>query len=261
MQVRDDRTSILRIPVTRASLDTIVRDAMAAIKGEKTQAIIACANPHSLVVARRDERFRAALLNATHLVPDGIGVVWASRALRQPIKSRIAGWDVFWRLMSELDQAGGARVFFLGSRVEVLQKIEARLARDFTRIVLCGHRSPPFGTWPSSVDDELLAEIERARPDVLWVGMTAPKQETWVERNRGRLAVPVIGSIGAVFDFYAGTVARAPTWLQRANLEWLHRLLSNPKKMWRRVVVSGPVFIGLVLYDRVRPASMIDSGR
>lgn len=254
--VEGERVSILRVPVTRASVAVIVDDAIAAIKGEREPAIIACANPHSLVVARRDPAFHAALSNATHLVPDGIGVVWAARALQRPIEARIAGWDVFWHLMSALDARGGARVFFLGSRPEVLERIETRLARDFTRITLCGRRSPPFGVWPDAVDDELIAAIEQARPDVLWVGMTAPKQETWVEKHRHRLAVPVIGSIGAVFDFYAGTVARAPLWLQRANLEWLHRLSRNPKKMWRRVVVSGPVFVSLVLYERLRPATL-----
>jgi N-acetylglucosaminyldiphosphoundecaprenol N-acetyl-beta-D-mannosaminyltransferase len=93
----------------------------------------------------------------------------------------------------------------------------------------------------------MLAEIERAQPDVLWVGMTAPKPERWVEKNRERLQVPVIGSIGAVFDFYAGTAARAPAWLRRIGLEWLYRLIQNPWRLWRRTVISAPRFLALVL--------------
>lgn len=257
-------TPILGIPVSRYSLDQIVADVIASIDGRRPRAIVACANPHSLVLARDDAAFRAALLQATHLLPDGIGVVKASRLSAAPIAHRIAGWDFFAALMRTLDQRGGARVFFLGSTPATLQKIAARLEADYPHLTLCGMLSPPFGEWPEHVDLDLVEAINRARPDLLWVGMTAPRQERWVERSRDRLDVPAIGSIGAVFDFFAGTAPRAPAWAQRAGLEWLHRLVTQPRRMWRRTFLSAPQFLELVLREKLLqavPSSRGDEGR
>jgi N-acetylglucosaminyldiphosphoundecaprenol N-acetyl-beta-D-mannosaminyltransferase len=244
-------TTMLGIPISTSNLSDIVERAIASIDGRAPQAIIACANPHALVVAHEDALFRTALQNATYVLPDGIGVVWASRLSRQPIRRRIAGWDFFESLMRALETRGKGRLFFLGSSQAVLDKIAARLSHDFPQITLCGLLSPPFGRWAEGANDEILDEISRALPDVLWVGMTAPKQERWVEENRHRLPVAVIGSVGAVFDFYAGAVERAPPWLQRAGLEWFPRLLRDPRRLWRRTFVSGPIFVGLVLREFV----------
>lgn len=253
-------TPILGIPVARCGLDEILSDAIASIEGRRPPAVVACANPHSLVLACDDEVFRSALTHATHLLPDGIGIVGASRLSREPIAQRIAGWDFFHGLLRALEARGSGRVFFLGSTPETLQKIAARLEREFPHLTLCGMLSPPFGEWPASVDDEIVAGIARAEPDLLWVGMTAPRQERWVERNRGRLAVPVIGSVGAVFDFYAGTTVRAPAWAQQAGLEWLHRLLRQPRRLWRRTFLSAPQFLELVLRERLGRALAPASG-
>src|SRR5690606_28806448 len=105
--------------------------------------------------------------------------------------------------------------------------------------------------WTEEENDRMLAEINAARPDVLWVGMTAPKQEKWVRTNARRLNAKVIGSIGAVFDFYAGTYSRAPHWICRLGLEWVYRLLREPKRMWRRTLVSGPLYFAHVVRQHV----------
>ena len=245
-------TPVLGIAVCRLALEQILGQALAAIEGRRPPVVVACANPHSLLQARRDDEFQSALANATHVLPDGIGVVWASRLSHARIACRITGWDFFHGLMSALEARGSGRVFFLGSTPATLKKIAERLAEEFPHLTLGGAISPPFGIWPARIDDAIAVAIERARPDVLWVGMTAPRQERWVERNRGRLAVPVVGSVGAVFDFYAGTVSRAPSWMRRGGVEWMHRLLAEPQRMWRRSFVSAPLFIGLMLRERLR---------
>jgi len=255
-------TTILGIPVSRRPLEDILEDAIASIDGDAPRSVVVCANPHSLVLAQQDPEFRAALLRATHVLPDGVGVVKVSKLSAAPIARRIAGWDFFDGLMNALDRRGGARIFFLGSTPATLQKIAARMAKEYPNLALCGTLSPPFGDWPDAVDADLIEAINRARPDLLWVGMTAPRQERWVERNRDRLEAPVIGSIGAVFDFFAGTTPRAPAWVQRAGLEWLHRLVKHPRRMWRRTFLSAPQFLELVLREKLsRTASRPDESR
>src|SRR3569833_2005210 len=125
--------------------------------------------------------------------------------------------------------------------------IYTRCARDFTRVTVCGMVSPPYRTWSEDENAAMLSAINAASPDVLWVGMTAPKQEKWVETNRAHLKEPVIGSVGAVFDFYAGTYPRAPAWMCRFGIEWLYRLVKEPQRMWRRNFISSPLFVLLVL--------------
>ena len=158
---------------------------------------MACANPHSLVVASCDPAFSKALKSSDILIPDGEGILWAARALNLPIKQRVSGSDFFRELTVALSKAGGARYFFLGSTNTVLTIITQRMGKDFPNIEICGTLSPPFRVEFS--DDEnraMVAEVNAAEPDVLWVGMTAPKQEKWIYKNRDKLQVPFIGAIG-----------------------------------------------------------------
>lgn len=239
-------------------LDVLVEQSVAAIAAGGPQQVFDCANPHSLAVARSDAEFRAALQDAEMLVADGVGVCLASRLFLGVRKPRIPGSSYYLALMQALDGASArlgrkARVFFLGSSEQVLALVEARFRRDYPNIELVGTHSPPFGDWPAAIDDAMIDKINASAADVLWVGMTAPKQEKWTYRNRGRLQPRVIGCIGAVFDFYADTFPRAPEWMVRTGLEWVHRLWLNPRKMWRRTLVSGPVFLlGLIRYHWLR---------
>jgi N-acetylglucosaminyldiphosphoundecaprenol N-acetyl-beta-D-mannosaminyltransferase len=225
-----------------------VQDALIAIVRKRPPVIFACANPHSLVVARHDGSFQSALTQANLVVADGVGVSIMARLVGVQIGPRITGTDYFQAVLSALQQRGGGRVFFFGSSQRVLELIAKRLAADFPSLTLCGALSPPFGSWSDEEDRRMVQVINDANPDVLWVGMTAPKQEKWVEANRRQLNTPVIGSIGAVFDFYAGTYARAPQWICRIGLEWAYRFILEPRRMWERNVVSAPKFVWLVLW-------------
>lgn len=211
--------------------------------------MFACANPHSLVVARTDAELRDALDKASAVVADGVGCQWGAALSGVPVGPRITGSDFFRSIMTVLDQRGG-RAFFFGSSVAVLSKLHARTDLDFPRVMVAS-LSPPFRAWS---EDENLAMINKIRdfnPDVLWVGMTAPKQEKWVASNIGRLNAPVIGSIGAVFDYYAGVTKRAPQWICDAGLEWLYRLPREPRRLWKRTFLSAPAFLWHVLVERI----------
>lgn len=241
---------ILDIPVDRISLETATEVSVNAISGIHPQIVFACANPHSLVVAQTDSEFKEALTQANLVVADGVGITLTAKMIGLSIGQRITGHDYFFSLLKSMQHRGQGRVFF-GSSQQVLALLARRFVAEFPELTLCGTYSPPFGSWSEEEDRRMTAVINEATPDVLWVGMTAPKQEKWVAANCGRLNARVIGSIGAVFDFYAGTYSRAPRWISKIGLEWAYRFILEPRRMWRRNFVSTPRFIWLVLKQHV----------
>lgn len=241
---------IMGYSISAEGLEADVRRAWKFLKMGWETHHVACANPHSLVVANTDPEFRDALKHANILLPDGIGIVVAAKLLRQRIRERVAGTEFFLQFSKRAQRSGGIRYFFLGATEEVLEKIVVRLRKDFPKIEVCGTYSPPFKTSFTDQDSrKMLAAINQAKPDVLWVGMTAPKQEKWIEQHRAELDVALIGSIGAVFDFYSGIKKRAPKWICDIGLEWLPRLVREPARLWRRVFLSTPKFcLALLTY-------------
>lgn len=210
-------------------------------------------NAFSYDNARKDVLFSEALQKGDVLIPDGISIVKACRFLNaksQP-KERIAGWDLFEYEMGKLNRVGG-KVMFLGSSDAVLNLIRQRVAEKYPKIEVdtC---SPPYKPEFSDEDNEaMISAINHSNPDLLWIGMTAPKQEKWAYTHLNRLDVHChIGTIGAVFDFFAGTVKRAPERWQRAGLEWLYRLLSEPRRMWRRYFIGNAKFIYYIMVEKI----------
>lgn len=219
-------------------------------KGDKNCCWLACMNPHSYAVARHDRVFSQALHSADWLIPDGVGVIFASKLLGGNIHERVTGSDIFQGVLEELDKTGGYSVFFLGSTDQTLAAIRARMAVDFPDLRVAGMYSPPFKpSYFQSELDEMVKAINDAKPDVLWVGMTAPKQEKWIFENCARLDVKFTGAIGAVFDFYTGQVKRSHPFFQWMGLEWLPRLIQQPRRLWRRMFISAPIFVGHVLFQ------------
>lgn len=237
--------------VCNMALKDCLQDMIRSLRETQAPLFFACANPHSIVVAHSNALFTRALKAADWLTPDGVGVVIASRLLGGKIRERITGSAVFFGLSKGLDDSGGHRCFFLGSSEETLAKIAQRFDNDYPSSELVGTYSPPFKSEFSESDvDAMIAAVNDAKPDVLWVGMTAPKQEIWIHNSLSRLDVSFVGAIGAVFDFYAGTVERPSRLFRGAGLEWLGRLLREPGRLWRRTIVSGPRFLLLALFKR-----------
>lgn len=211
-------------------------------------------NAHSYNTALKDSLFADALMKCDALIPDGASIVKACKLLEaksQPIE-RIAGWDLFVLEMERLNTNGGGVCFFMGSTHEVLSKIKERAATDYPNIEVKSY-SPPYKPQFSEEDNNLIiSQINESKPNLLWIGMTAPKQEKWVYENWDKLDIDChVGTIGAVFDFYAGTVQRAPLWWQRNSLEWLYRLLKEPKRMWRRYLIGNSLFLYNVLREKL----------
>ena len=212
--------------------------------------LINTVNAHSYNVARKDFLFADALTNGDYLIPDGMSVVKACKWLHaksQP-KERIAGADLFEFEMNKLNSKGGT-VMFMGSSEKTLAKIVQQAAKVYQNLKVVTY-SPPYKPEFNNEDNKaIINAINSANPDLLWIGMTAPKQEKWTYSHWEELDIHChVGTIGAVFDFFAGTVERAPMWWQRHGLEWLYRLLKEPKRMWRRYIIGN----ALVLWNMLK---------
>lgn len=247
------KSTILGYEIDSDSVGDCAERVADAVRTAQHPKWLACINPHSYVVALRDEHFARALRDADWLIPDGIGIVLASRALGGTVRKRVTGPDVFAVLHSLLDRTGGARVFFMGGTAETLACIERRMKLDYPNIEVAGTYSPPYKPEYSAEEiNAMAAAINAASADVLWVGLTAPKQEKWIYENRARLNVRFIGAVGAVFDFYAGNIKRSPEIFRDFGLDWLARLIQEPRRLWRRTLQSAPIFVWHVLRARLK---------
>lgn len=212
-------------------------------------------NAHSFNTAKKDQLFAEALTNGDMLIPDGVSIVKACKWIKaksQP-KERIAGWDLFSFEMEKLERESeelrtkseeSKIVMFMGSSQKVLDLIVKRAAVDYPHLKVVTY-SPPYKPEFSDEDNKAIIDaINEANPDLLWIGMTAPKQEKWTYSHWNELNIHChVGTIGAVFDFFAGTVERAPIWWQEHGLEWLYRLMKEPKRMWRRYIIGNSLFL------------------
>ena len=202
-------------------------------------------NAHSYNTALKDPLFAEALMKGDALIPDGASIVMACRWLKaksQP-QERIAGWDLFSYEMERLNRRGGT-CFFMGSSEKVLALIREKAAKVYPNIRIETY-SPPYKPAFSEEENRAIVDaINHAQPDLLWIGMTAPKQEKWAYSHWKELNIHChCGTIGAVFDFFAGTMERAPLWWQEHSLEWLYRLIKEPRRMWRRYIIGNMLFL------------------
>lgn len=238
------KENILGYKVNAQSIDCCLDDLFASLSKSRNCLWLACFNPHSYSVALNDAIFSLALKNANWLIPDGTGVVVASCILGGGIRKRITGFDVFDGLNHRMNTIGGFSVFFLGASEKTLSLIRSKMADDYPNIRIAGTYSPPFtASFSASELEDMINQVNAAQPDVLWVSLTAPKQEKFIYQNRERLNVKFAGAVGAVFDFYSGKVKRSHPVFQRLGLEWLPRLIQEPKRLWKRMIISAPIFL------------------
>lgn len=239
--------------------DLSIVESLDALKNiPEGKVLINTINAHSFNVAQKDSLFAEALTKGDYLIPDGASIIKACKLLKaksQP-KERIAGWDLFAFEMQKLNEKGEMRneklkVMFMGSSEKVLGKIREKAAVDYPHLEVVTY-SPPYKPEFSDEDNAaIIKAINDADPDLLWIGMTAPKQEKWTYQHWRELNIHChVGTIGAVFDFYAGTAQRAPKWWQENSLEWLYRLIKEPKRMWRRYVIGNPLFLWNVMKEK-----------
>lgn len=241
---RHDFVEILDVPISLWSLDSLVRWAIERIRDRK-KTLYTTANANAIVLAQRLPELKAHFRQADAVLPDGFLPVFVSRFLEGPrIEQRISGSLFFERFAEE-----GARhrlsLFFLGSTQGALERICFNVERRYPGLRVIGTYSPPFRPLSEEDDREACEHVNRARPDALFVGMSAPKQELFLSRNYERLEVPFMMGIGAVFDYLSGDKIRPPEFIGRLGLEWAFRLAREPRRLWRRNL-NSLVFLAMV---------------
>ena len=216
--------------------------------------VINTINQYSYCMAELDSEWKEALKNSDILLPFGIGIVAAAKFLKGSVIKKISGADLHDYLLKDLNSKGGS-CFYLGSSISTLEKIEKRLKKEYPNIK--GHfYSPPFKKeFTQQENQEMIDRVNDVNPDVLFIGMTAPKQEKWAIANKGLLNTKYICSIGAVFDFYAGTIKRPNKVWINLGLEWMGRMVSEPRRLYKRYMIYGPVFA----YKLVQQKFMTDA--
>jgi N-acetylglucosaminyldiphosphoundecaprenol N-acetyl-beta-D-mannosaminyltransferase len=236
------RSTIAGVAIDALSFDEVVDAVIAHAAAGGSPAYVVTPNAHHVVLLQKDELLRAVYGGAFLVVPDGVPLLWGTALLGAPLPSRVNGTDLFETLCARAAR-DGLRVFLLGGRPGAATAAAKRLSARDPALQVCGIYCPPFGFERDALESaKILAQIRAARPHLLFVGLGAPKQEYWMYRNCAAAGVPVSLGIGVSFELVGGVVARAPRWMQRAGLEWLYRLGTEPKRLWRRYVFGNAAF-------------------
>lgn len=235
-----DRHSVLGAQIDALSWD----DALGRISdwshARQSRYVCIC-NVHSVVTATRDSRYRSIVNDADMCTPDGAPIAWALRKLGCAGQERVNGPDLMWRYLARAAHSQQA-VFFYGSTPHTLDRLASAARRAFPQLRLVGIHSPPFRQLSRQEQQQEMDLIRRSGAQVVFVGLGCPKQEQWMAERRGQLDAVMIG-VGAAFDYHAGTLRRAPAWAQRHGLEWLFRLMSDPRRLFKRYLVTNSLFM------------------
>ncbi len=236
-----ERVELLGLPFDPLTMEAAVERCLSWCRGPRTTRTVITVNAWHANQIRRDAELGAACRAGDLILADGMSVVWTFGLAGVPLPGRVAGVDMMARLLEEAGRHR-LRVFFLGARREVVTKLAEQSARRHPGLVVAGCRDGYFGPADHAA---LVEEIRRAEPHLLFVGMPSPFKETWCERHRAALEVPVVMGVGGSFDVLAGYVRRAPRLFQVTGMEWFWRLLMEPRKMWKRYLVNNSEFIWL----------------
>lgn len=239
----DVRANVLGVGVSAITMD----DAVARIEGwiaGRTPNYVCITGVHGVMESQRDQSLRAIHNAAGMVTPDGMPLVWMSHLQGLGHVRRVYGPELM-AAMSARSPERGYRHFYYGGGPGVAGELEAALTRRFPGLQVVGTMTPPFRPMTPDEDAAAVRAINEARPDIVWVGLSTPKQERWMADHVGRLEAPVLVGVGAAFDFLSGRKKQAPAWMQRSGLEWLHRFASEPGRLWRRYLRNNPAFLVL----------------
>jgi N-acetylglucosaminyldiphosphoundecaprenol N-acetyl-beta-D-mannosaminyltransferase len=209
---------------------------------------VVVADMHAIIEAHKRPGFRSKIETADLIVPDGISLIKVARRKGVPLKTRVAGTDLMKAFFARHQHTGVKHVFF-GDTDQTLTRLQDKLMKTYPGITIADCYSPPFRPITPEEDAAMIQRINDAQPDVLWVGLGLPKQEQWIYEHRAQLNVPLVLGVGAAFKFLAGTVTRAPEWVGELGLEWLWRFAHEPRRLWRRIMIEGPQFVGHVALE------------
>jgi N-acetylglucosaminyldiphosphoundecaprenol N-acetyl-beta-D-mannosaminyltransferase len=239
--------TLLGCPITRMGLDDFVSSAEEFIRS-KTPHYVAMMNVAKLVKMRSDSDLAESILSADLIGADGVPLVWVSRLFGTPLPGRVNGTDLMYRLLERAHEKR-YRIFFLGAEEVVLQRVLEVVRQEYPGVQIAGWQN---GYFTPAQEPAIVNSIRVAEPDILFIAFGTPKKELWVKQYLSAMGVPVIHGVGGSFDVMAGVVPRAPLWLQRSGLEWFFRLLQEPRRMWRRYLVTNTLFVLLVVKEWLR---------
>lgn len=241
---------VFGVPIDALSWEAVTRRIL-DWAGRKESRYVAICNAHVVVTASRDPVYRRLIAEADMATPDGAPVAWMLRRMGFAGQPRISGPDLMWRLC-ERCAGEGISIYLYGSTPTTLRALEGRLRSALPGLAIGGLESPPFRSYAEQIEDEgAIERINRSGAGIVFVGLGCPKQERWIAEHRGRVQAVMIG-VGAAFDFHAGTIARAPEWMRNNGLEWLHRLASEPRRLWKRYLVTNSLFLYLAAVQLVK---------
>lgn len=241
-QHMEGRTTIpvIGVPIDALSWHEALSRLAKWSKARESRYVSIC-NVHSVVTAQRDAVFGSVLHEADMATPDGAPVAWLMRRLGRPDQERINGPDLMWRYCAEAAKREES-IYLYGGKPEVLAILRSRLPEQFPGLKITGAYSPPFRPLTKDEDEAIVAEINSSGAGTVWISLGCPKQEKWMAEHRGRVKAVMVG-VGAAFDYHAGSIKRAPLWMQKAGLEWLHRVCSEPRRLWKRYLITNSLFI------------------
>ncbi len=251
------RFDVLGVPVSAIDM----AEAVSTIDGwirARTPHYVCVTGVHGVMESQRDEDLRGIHERAGMVTPDGMPLVWLAHLDGWRHVERVYGPDLMLACC-ERSRATGARHYFFGGAEGIADRLAARLAARFPGLAVAGTFCPPFRPLTPDEDERLVDTINAANADIVWVGLSTPKQERWMAAHVGRLQAPVLIGVGAAFDFHAGVKRQAPRWMQQRGLEWCFRLASEPRRLWRRYLINNPAFVWSVTRSRLRGAVRVQS--
>jgi N-acetylglucosaminyldiphosphoundecaprenol N-acetyl-beta-D-mannosaminyltransferase len=251
--------AVLDVEMFGGSLDEAARVVVEKAKTGSGGYVCQC-NVHVLTLAQRVPRLRSALEHAAAVFPDGAPIAWLQRRSGLRRAERVGGPDLMAAVVAQ-GVKRGLRHHLLGSTPDVLAALERSLLTSYPDASIVGALAPPMGGWDSAQDDEIIASIQRTRPHIVWCGLGAPRQELWMSEHAEEVVPALLIGVGAAFDFIAGTKRRAPKWMQKYGLEWIHRLATEPRRLWRRYLIQTLLFAQALIHHRAAIRARGESSR
>jgi N-acetylglucosaminyldiphosphoundecaprenol N-acetyl-beta-D-mannosaminyltransferase len=252
-ETTQDRVDVLGIHVSVTDMEhTVGTFARWIDDGERH--LVCVSDMNALLQARADAKLTQVYNTSGMTLPDGMPLVWAGKKAGFERMARVCGPDLIERVMAEAEQRGWSQYFY-GGADGVPEKLRDTFTARHPGLKVAGAYSPPYRALTAEEDEEIVARLNEASPDIIWVGLGAPKQERWMADHRDRLDAAILIGVGAAFDFHTGRVDRAPKWMQKSGLEWSYRIYKEPRRLWRRYVLGIPKFGVGILRKPPRPVA------
>lgn len=232
--------TVIGAPIDRLSFATAI-ELISTWSIQRESRYVCITNVHSVVTASEDGDFACILKAADMCTPDGAPVAWLMRKLGHKDQVRVNGPDLMWKYCAHA-QITGESFYLYGGEQKTLDALRVKLKECFPRLKIAGAFSPPFRQLTEQEDAEIIEQINVSGAGIVWVSLGCPKQEKWMFDHRGKINAVMIG-VGAAFDYHAGTIKRAPLWMQNNGLEWFYRLCSEPRRLWKRYLVTNTLFV------------------